>query len=120
MVWLAPGEWLLLGGGAPSKEALVAKCNGHLHAFDDVSDEIVEFAIEGRAAVTLLNLGCALDLRLGLFPAGSATRTLFAQVGVVLERLDGDAFRMIVDRSYGLYVGQWLAETARDVTAVAA
>lgn len=115
VIWLAPNEWLLVGQGAPPRRAIAATCDGQLHAYHDVSDEIVEFVIEGSSAATLLNLGCSLDLRRLAFSPGSATRTLFAQIAVVLERLDHDAFRMIVDRSYGRYAEQWLAETARDI-----
>jgi sarcosine oxidase subunit gamma len=114
VIWLAPGEWLLFGQSVPSRPAIAATCAHQLHAYHDVSDEIVEFAIKGPSAATLLNLGCSLDLRHLAFPVGSATRTLFAQITVVLERLDHDAFRMIVDRSYARYAEQWLAETARD------
>lgn len=114
IIWLAPGEWLLLGPGVPSRSAVAATCGGQLHAYHDISDEVVEFEIAGPGAATLLNLGCSLDLRPAVFPAGSATRTIFAQIAVVLVRRDHDAFRMIADRSYARYTEQWLAETARD------
>ena len=115
VIWLAPGEWLLLGDGTLLRAAIAATCNGQLHAYHDVSDEIIAFDIDGNGAATLINLGCSLDLRPLAFPSGSATRTLFAQVGIVLERIDDEVFRVIVDRSYGRYIAQWLAETMRDV-----
>lgn len=115
VMWLAPAEWLLVGDGSRARAAIAATCEGQLHAYHDVSDEIAGFEIEGHGAATLLNLGCSLDLRELAFPTGSATRTLFAQVGIVLHRFGDEAFRVIVDRSYGRYVAHWLAETASDV-----
>jgi sarcosine oxidase subunit gamma len=115
---LGPDEWLLLGPESAARaiaEGISDGLRGLDHALVDVGHGAVGFAIRGQHGAAILNRGCPLDLSLGAFAAGNATRTLFGKCEVILSRTDaGATFELECARSYASYVTQLLGAFASD------
>ncbi len=112
---LGPDEWLLIGAApsSPTTADLDAALAGTAHALTDVSDRQVAFVLAGEAAADVLNAGCPLDLDVSCFPPGTATRTVFAKVEVILARqAEPDRFRLECWRSFARYTDAFIRDTA--------
>ncbi len=68
--------------------------------------------VTGSAAPELLARCVAVDLDPVVFPPGAFAQTPLHQVGVLLHRVDRDAFDLYVPRSYALSVWDWLSAIA--------
>lgn len=114
---LGPDEVLLIvpvvEGQAVAK-AIEAATAAHPHSLVDISDRHLGFVLEGPRAAELLNAGCPLDLDIGAFPVGMATRTLFHKAEITLWRMGPALFRIEVWRSFAPYVAAMLEEAARE------
>jgi sarcosine oxidase subunit gamma len=112
---LGPDEWLIIGTPAQADSLgseIAGAVAGRLHAFVDVSQASVAFAVEGSDAANILNTGCPLDFDTRQFPAGSATRTVLGKCEVIIFRLNELEFRVECWRSFGEYVHSFLLEAA--------
>ncbi len=114
---LGPDEWWLIVPAAEG-EAVAAQLTkalaGQPHSLVDVSHRQVGYVLQGAGAAGLLNAGCPLDLAEAAFPIGTATRSLFNRVGVMIWRMGPELFRLEVDRSLAPYFVAALAEAAHD------
>jgi sarcosine oxidase subunit gamma len=115
---LGPDEWLLVAADEPADgiaAALGGALAGRSYAAVDVSDRNAALAVEGPDARAVLNGGIPLDLDDAAFPEGAATRTLCGKAEVVLLRIPGaSGFRVECWRSFAHYVGDLLADVARE------
>jgi sarcosine oxidase subunit gamma len=107
---LGPDEWLLLGDGTALAEALA----GQPASLVEVSDRNVGLDLSGPMIAAILNSGCPLDLGDAAFPTGMVTRTVFGKAEVVLWRR-AEGWRLEVWRSFGDYVGRYLAQAVADL-----
>jgi sarcosine oxidase subunit gamma len=118
---LGPDEWLLSGpvGEAERIAADFAAVLGGLHhALVDVGHGRVALSVSGPRAAEAINSGCALDLSVAAFPAGTATRTLLGKAEIVLARWDeAPAFEIECARSLSAYVREFLTAAARQYRA---
>lgn len=105
---LAPAEWLVTHG--PSVDVISARLAGTLHHTSDMRPGKLGWILSGASAADILARDCTLDLHPGVFIPGSVTRTLIAQVPVILERIDGTSFSLIADRSLKDYLNAWFAD----------
>jgi sarcosine oxidase, subunit gamma len=112
--WLAPREWLL---EVPGREAaaLEAALTGDFvrtaNGLIVLSDALAGFDVSGTGAPELLSAGCGLDLDQGAFDTGSVSRTLLADVPVILWRRNADqGFRCLVDRALSHHLWSWLGD----------
>jgi heterotetrameric sarcosine oxidase gamma subunit len=102
-----PGEWLLLG--APNQAAGLAAsvpAEGFVNVVD-VSHGRALMRLTGDASSALLGKVCAIDLRDGATPDGTAFRSSVAKVVVDVVRDDVDGVRsylLHVERSTGQYL----------------
>ncbi len=83
----------------------------------DISDAWLAIGVAGPRARDVLAKAATVDLHPDAFPAGSAARTLFGRVTVVIARLeDGEppAFDVTVSRSNARFLWRWLADAARE------
>jgi heterotetrameric sarcosine oxidase gamma subunit len=97
---VSPGEWTLLGA-RPGGEHV------------DLTSVRAMFRLTGDDARNLLSKICALDFSDGVFPDGSAARTLVAGVATEIVRDDQDAvtsYLLLPSRSFG----RFMDETIRD------
>lgn len=114
---LGPDETLLIvpvAEGQAVAEAIESATAAHPHSLVDISDRHLGFVLEGPRAAELLNAGCPLDLDIGAFPMGMATRTLFHKAEIILWRMGPTLFRIEVWRSFAPYVVAMLDEAAHE------
>jgi sarcosine oxidase, subunit gamma len=118
VVWLGPGEWLVVSEVATpeSQEAeLRAAVTPFGGAAVDVSGQRVSLTLRGRHVRDVLAKGCALDLHPRVFGPGSSAQTTLGRAGVVL--LAGDdagEFTVLVRQSFANYLADWLVDAAEE------
>jgi sarcosine oxidase subunit gamma len=110
-LWTGPLEWTLLGASSAQLESLRGALAGALAHYADLTDGRAGFRITGLAAADLIESECPLDVS-ALGPDACA-QSLFAGVGVLIERRDGeDGFRLYADASLAEHLSAWLAAAA--------
>jgi len=113
---LGPDEWLVLdaaddGGVAGTLTEGLAGC---VYGLVDIGHRQVAVGLESGDAAAMLNALCPLDLSLGAFPVGMATRTVFGKADIVLWRTGAEAFHIEIWRSFAPYVVALLGEIGRE------
>lgn len=117
---LGPDEWLIVAkpkAAAPLKKALAKIEASFICSVVDISHRNVRFSISGAQCENAVNLGCPLDLSLGSFPVGKATRTVFENAPIILIRTGQAQFELECWRSYGSYVTGFMERFAADLAA---
>ena len=115
--WLGPDEWLAVlerdnAAGIPA--TLDAALAGQVGAVNDVGGGNVALWLEGAEASRVLAKGCTLDLHPDVFRVHDCAQTGLAKANVLLGRLDaGNAFEIVVRRSFADYLCRWLAHAAK-------
>jgi sarcosine oxidase subunit gamma len=122
ILWMSPDSWLiLLTGGQEDvvarrlQQAFVA-AEVRTAVVIDQSDSRTVFHLYGPKVHDLLAKGCSLDLHPSVMPPGRVTRTLFAELPILLQTLAGDdrvgtvVYRVLVENSYAQFLVQWLAQ----------
>jgi len=118
-LWLAPGEWRIVGP-AEARDRLVAALEAAvprtLAGVVDVSDGHVGLRLDGPAAHEVLARGCPLDLDVELAAPASCARSLLGGVGVLLLRADAAPhFEIEAPRSYAAHLWRWLEAAAATI-----
>jgi sarcosine oxidase subunit gamma len=109
ILWMAPGEWTLLGGPADLDQGVAQACGEALHHLSDVTEGRACLTIEGPAAPDLLASGCSLDFHPLAFRPATCAQSLLAQVRVLIDRpTEAALFDLIVDRSQLAHLQAWL------------
>lgn len=113
---LGPDEWLLI---APALDVVafrvaIAAATSEPHSIVEISNRNTGFLVSGSVAEDVLNAMNPLDLSLGAFSVGMATRTIFGKAEVVLWRKEASTFHLECWRSFAPYVHGHLCEAARD------
>ena len=105
LAWsVTPGEWTSLGH-QPDGEVV------------DLTSVRAMFRLTGEQSADLLNKICGLDLGDGVFPNGSAGRTLVAGVATELVRDDQaetPSFLILPSRSFGRYMEETLRDAGQE------
>jgi sarcosine oxidase subunit gamma len=104
---VGPGRWLLVGDEA-AINSLPTPSDDEAAVIDLTGGRSV-LTLTGRNAVRTLIKGTAVDLDPSIFGAGSVAATALARVAVVIWRR-GDAYDVIVPRSYAVTLRDWLIE----------
>lgn len=116
ILWLAPGEWALLGLPVDALRQRAARaCGTTLHHVAEVSEGRVIFDLRGAKARDLLSKGCSLDLHRQVFGPGQCAQTLLQHANVLIDVLQGGHaphYRLTCDRSVAQWVAAWLADAA--------
>ena len=103
-LWVAPGEWLLVGEG----EEIQIEA-----ASSDLSHGRTVFRIPANAARQILAKGCPLDLRETEFRPGHCAQSVLSAVTILVHYLDdGEYMDIHVARSYGRFIHDWLKDAA--------
>lgn len=114
-LWFGPDRWLLVSDTRSATE-IIDLCNQALgdvlHNAVDYSSGLAVSRLSGPGARRLLATGAGIDLRPHRFPVGSCARTRLAQVAVVIVAEAEEIYDVYVDRSYEVYLADWLAESA--------
>ena len=119
---LGPDEWFLAGRPVEVVtlvENIGISLSDSFHCLVEISHRNAGIVISGSRALDLLNGGCALDLSLKAFPPGTATRTLFGKIEVLLLLApQGDSYEIECWRSYLPYLHKFCDELAIAVSAI--
>jgi sarcosine oxidase subunit gamma len=103
-LWLGPGSWLLVAGGASPLVDFAAKrdaLNAAGGALFDVSVARIAWTIAGPRAEVVLAKGCPLDFDRRAFAADTCAQSLYGHIGVLIVRGDdASTFTLAVPRSY--------------------
>ncbi len=100
---ISPGEWIIIGGGAPAGAA-------------DLTHVRAMFRLSGAGAREVLEAACALDLNDQMTPDGAAARTLVAGIATELVRDDvaGEpSYLLLMSRSFARAVWDRLLALSR-------
>ena len=118
--WLSigPGEWLAIvpqQAAADFRDHLARQLPDSGLAVADLTDGLAQLEVEGKLAAEVLSKGCGLDFHPSAFPVGHCARTRFAQIPLVLVRLEGPPrFELYVARSYARYLNDWINDAAAE------
>jgi sarcosine oxidase subunit gamma len=103
-LWLGPTSWLVLAAREPQPPLAFTAARDSLNAVDgavfDVSAARVAWTIARAQAATVLAKCCPLDFHPRAFPPGHCAQSLFGHVNALICRHDGDAFTLLVARSF--------------------
>ncbi len=115
VLWLAPDEWLVrtgAGSGDDPASRVEHALAGHWFAVTDQSSGYSVVQLHGPGARNVLNAGCPLDLHPRALPFGRCAQSHFFKTSVLLYPLgeDGDAWELIVRRSFADYAVRMLLD----------
>jgi sarcosine oxidase subunit gamma len=114
-IWLGPDHWLIVSDSTTA-DAIIRNCEqtlaGILHNAVDYSAALAALRIAGSNARQLLASGSGIDFRPGTFPIQTGCRTNLARIAAVIVAEAPGRFDIYVDRSYGTYLNDWLADTS--------
>jgi sarcosine oxidase subunit gamma len=82
------------------------------HAIVDVSSLYTTLHVAGEGSEIIINHGCPLDLSLEAFDIGTCTRSLLGKVGIILSRVERNAFELDVVCSFSTYAARFLREAS--------
>ncbi len=115
---LGPDEWVLSAAGTDRDEVAAAFAGldpAPPHSLVDISDREIAVTLQGASTVTLLTVGCPVDVeRIGV---GAGARTIFDGVQVVLYRDGPDRFTLEIWRSFAPHVLDLLETANRELAA---
>jgi sarcosine oxidase subunit gamma len=116
-LWLGPGSWLVVSGGAPldgfeAKRDVINAAGGALF---DVSAGRVAYALAGARAIDVLAAGCPLDFHPLAFAPRCCVQSVYGRVSALVVRpRDEGAFVIMVARSFGRDVWHGLISAAAE------
>ena len=115
---LGPEEWLLVTEDEESGRVMLGLNNsfesGHVRVIDN-SDAYAIVGVTGANARDILAKGCTLDLHERVFHSGCSTRTLLAQVQVILHQVTDDPdYEIHVHRSFAEFLWEWFVDAGQE------
>ncbi len=116
VAWLGPNEWLVMC--EPDTQEGIAEALrtalGDVHsAVTDVTGGQTAIAVHGPHAAEVLAKGTPLDLHPRVFGAGRCAQTVVAKSAAFIRVIEpGEAFEVVVRRSFADYLWQWLRDAA--------
>jgi sarcosine oxidase subunit gamma len=114
--WLAPTEWFVRTGAGGERDLITRleeALSGQHVATNDVTGNFTTVELSGPHARDVLEKGCTLDLHPRAFASGQCAQTLLSHAGILIRPLeDGQAFELVVRRSFADYTFVWLEDAA--------
>ncbi|WP_313801819.1 sarcosine oxidase subunit gamma [Sphingobium sp.] len=112
-LWLAPGEWLVVGSQASGADVTSAAETRAAH-WADISDGRAVYEISGPRARDLLAKGSTIDFHPRAFARDACAQSAFAQLFSIVERTGKDSFRLYVDVSLAHHMELWLGDALEE------
>jgi sarcosine oxidase subunit gamma len=113
LIAFAPGAFYATGL-APELAARVKAVPVSEAAVTDLSHARVILALEGEAAVDVLQRCVALDLSRAAFPPGRAAATMIHHIDVLIHRRSETEFHLMALRSFSEALAEWLLDAGID------
>jgi sarcosine oxidase, subunit gamma len=108
--WLAPDNWLVVGGCDEPRLRLAVGTKPAPVA--DVSAQRNTTWVAGLSKRELLAYSCSPTLHLSRFPAGRCAKTLLVQAPVILVPKPADEYWAVVCVSFAPHLADWLLDAA--------
>lgn len=117
LLWLAPGQWLLVDDGeqgAIGEQQLQAGLNKTCGTVVDVSHAYLVLRIGGERARDVLAKGVPIDVDAVVFDVGACAQTCLADMNVLLHARHTRVIDLYVGRSYAASLWEWLRLSAAE------
>lgn len=106
-LWLAPGEYLLLG---KLPDSLAVLTDAELAHLADMTDALARYRLDGENCRELLSKGCTLDLHPHRFGPGSCAQSVLAQVSALIEHEPAGVLSITIEASYAHHLERWFED----------
>lgn len=116
LLWMGPDEWLLCdadGDSGALEAALRSALGASAGTVVDVSSGFSIVCLHGSCVREVLAAGCPLDLHPRVFAIGQCAQSHYFKAPVTVWRGDGDAFQVLVRRSFADYCVGMLLDAAQ-------
>jgi sarcosine oxidase subunit gamma len=110
VITTAPGRFLLVSESDDLAGVLSAALPAADAAITDLSHARTMLRLSGEAAADSLGKGLAIDLHPSVFPAGRAAQSVIHHMDVLVIRRENEVFDLVVFRSFGLSLAEWLLD----------
>lgn len=110
VIALAPGRTLLVSENDDIASALSTALSASQAAVTDLSHARTMFRLTGEAAAEILGKGLAIDLHESVFAPREAAQSVIHHMDVLVIRHEDDVFDLMVFRSFGLSLAEWLLD----------
>jgi sarcosine oxidase, subunit gamma len=120
VLWLRPTGWLLSGPctNVDTVRGEIEPLLKGTHAtLTDLSHALTVLELSGPDVRQLLARGCSLDLHPRVFGIGGCTRTVIADITVLIHHVSAaNRYRVYVDYSQAHFLRDWLSDAATGLT----
>jgi sarcosine oxidase, subunit gamma len=120
LLWLGPDEWLVRSREpqpAGFEAALAATLTGQFASAVDVGSGYTVLDLSGAKVRDVLARGCPLDLHPRLLAPGQCAQSHYFKASIVLVPVSGDAYEVIVRRSFADYFVRIMLDAAAPLLA---
>jgi sarcosine oxidase, subunit gamma len=118
VICISPTEWLTITSETSAGDlfqSIIERFQSSSFRATDISSAVGRIDIQGPQARRLLSKACSLDVHPARFAPGSAARTRFAGIPVVVHCRRESVFECIGALSYRDYLMAWLSDAALDL-----
>lgn len=115
VLWLGPDEWLVRAQqpqGATLEAKLSAALAGQFASAVDIGSGYTVLEISGEKVRDVIARGCPLDLHPRGFAPGQCAQSHYFKASIVLVPVDGDAYELVVRRSFADYFVRIMLDAA--------
>jgi len=120
-IWLSPDEWMIISNEKVQKDTNkyelqellynnISKTN--LGAVTDISDQFVQFELEGKNIFELFASGSPFNFNEFKEKKGTTTQTLLNHIDVIIYHKDQDLVNLFVRRSFSEHLWSWINDSA--------
>jgi sarcosine oxidase subunit gamma len=115
VLWLGPDEWLVRSRqpqAAQLEKKLAAALAGQYASVVDVGSGYTVLRVQGTHVRDVISRGCPLDLHPKVFAPGLCAQSHYFKASIVLIPVAGDAFEIVVRRSFADYFCRIMLDAA--------
>lgn len=115
VLWLGPDEWLVRSRqpqAAQLEKKLAAALAGQHASAVDVGSGYTVLQVQGTHVRDVISRGCPLDLHPKAFAPGRCAQSHYFKASIVLIPVAGDAFEIVVRRSFADYFCRIMLDAA--------
>jgi sarcosine oxidase subunit gamma len=113
IIAVGPSEWLILALWKDTESLLNLLCEAFVatrFVVTNVSSGLARIRLSGGNSREILSKACSIDVHPEVLTPGTAPRTRFAGMPVVVRCVDASSFDLIVTLSFRDYLLSWLAD----------
>lgn len=115
--WLGPDEWLIVtpeGRQLALAQGLRGALPEVFFAVTDISSGLTSVVLSGSSVCELLAKDCPLDFDIQSFSPQHCAQSRLAKAPILLRRIDGDGFELVIRRSFAEYFWLWVENASAE------